>query len=175
VSFVAQLAATASRVLAIESPGGTLHVRIRRPTAGDSITSGALGLAQPRPTEEEAAVQGTIAKRRASMRSQSATEALYLATFQTQCKIVAACVTHVGPSPDALEPVTIQVYESDPIREGSEGLPIGSLLPDWIGGIASALWDMEGPGGWTALTAAAFPGRAPGGVGGDGAGVGSAP
>lgn len=175
MSFVQQLAAAASRVVAIPAPNGaTLYVRIKRPTAGEAIASGVTALVAPAPTEEEKQIAETVGKRRAAMRSAKDHEALLLATQAAQARILAACVTHVGDSEATLEPVTVLVNEEDAPRAGTEGLPFRALLPEWVNGIAMAIWDGEQPGGWSALTSAAFPAGVAGGHGRDGGGVGSA-
>lgn len=175
MSFVKSLAATASRVVALPAPNGaSLYVRIARPNAGEVIASGATALVEPPMSEEDKAIAETVNKRRAALRSPAATADLQIATYATQTRIVATCVTHIGPSEAELEPVTILLTEGATPRPGTEGLDIRALSSEWVNGIAMAIWDAEGPGGWDALTAAAFPGGVVGGDRGDGANVGSA-
>lgn len=175
MSFVQSLAAAATRVVVLPAPnGGSLYVRIKRPTAGQAIASGVTALVQPPMSEEDKAIAETVGKRRAALRSKEATADLHKAMHAAQARIVAMCVTHIGPTEATMEPVTILVSESDVPRPGTEGLQINALTAEWLLGIATAIWDSESPGGWTALTASAFPGGGAGGNGGDGAGVGSA-
>ena len=175
MSFVKSLAATASRVVALPAPnGGSLYVRIVRPTAGEVIAAGVTALVQPPLTEEEKANAEIVNKRRAAMRSPAATMELQMAAQTAQARIVSTCVTHIGPSEAELEPVTILLAEGASPRAGTEGLDIRALPAEWVNGIAMAIWDAEGPGGWSELTAAAFPGGVAGRDRGDGANVGSA-
>ena len=175
MSFIQSLAAASTRVLVLPAPNGaSLYVRIRRPTAGDAIGSGATGLAQPEPSADDKAIAETVNKRRAALRSRAAQSELEMAAYGAQARILHLCVTHIGSSAESMEPVTILCADTDTARPGSEGLPIASLLPEWVFGIATALWNAEAPGGWSELTAAAFPGADVGGDRRDGADVGSA-
>ena len=175
MSFVNALAAAASRVVVLPAPNGaSLHVRIRRPTAGDAIGSGATALAQPAPSDEDKAIADTVNKRRAALRSKAAQAELQSAAYSAQTRILHLCVTHIGPTADSMEPVTILCSDTDTPRPGTEGLPIAALLPEWVFGLATAIWSAEAPGGWAELTAAAFPGGDAGGDRSNGADVGSA-
>lgn len=165
MSFVSNLKAAARWIVCVDADECPLYVELRRPTTGDAVLCSATALIVP-----EAPGEADLAAARERLRSPEAKRELALASLDTQARIVATCLLAVGPSPDELEPVTLCVNEGNPVRPGTEALPLYALPPGAVRAIAQLIWN---DGEWRKRTASFRP-KPAGGAGGDGEGVGGA-